>query len=205
MRQLDITFEEKLVPFGAKNTFRAFSPSGKVPCLKDGKNVIWDSLAIIEYLAEQFPNVWPADRVPRAWARSAVAEMHSGFTSLRALCGMNCGLRVRIDPYPQALRDDFARIDELWNDGFSRFGGPFLCGLKFTAADAFFAPVAFRVQTYEPNLSECSMKYVNRLLDLPPMQAWYNSALGEVWRDEEHEQEIRQIGTLLADLRLIQG
>jgi len=205
MRQLGISFEEKLVPFGAKNAFRAFSPSGRVPCLIDGQTVVWDSLAIVEYLAEQFSMVWPAGKVPRAWARSAAAEMHSGFASLRNLCGMNCGLRVRIDPYPVALLEDFARVDELWNDGFSRFGGPFLAGKTFSAADAFFAPLAFRMQTYEPNLSELSQQYVTRLLSLPAMQEWYTAALGEVWRDEEHEAEVRQVGTVLADLRQTPG
>jgi glutathione S-transferase len=201
MRQLCIPFEEKLVPFGVKNAFRAFSPSGRVPCLIDGQTVVWDSLAIVEYLAEQFPKVWPAGKESRAWARSAAAEMHSGFANLRGLCGMNCGLRVRIDPYPSALLEDYARVEELWNDGLSRFGGPFLLGESFTAADAFFAPVAFRVQTYEPSLAESSRQYVNKLLNLPVMQEWYMSALGEVWRDEEHEQEVLQVGTVLADFR----
>ena len=195
MRQRGIPFTEKLVPFGVKNAFRAFSPSGRVPCLVDGETVIWDSLAIVEYLAEQFPDTWPADKVARAWARSAAAEMHSGFASLRGLCGMNCGLRVRIEPYPPELLEDIARVDELWNDGLARFDGPFLAGATFTAVDAFFAPVAFRVQTYEPNMSARALQYVSRLLALPAMQEWYAAALGEVWRDAEHEQEVRQTGT----------
>ncbi|MGK2905763.1 MAG: glutathione S-transferase family protein [Desulfuromonadales bacterium] len=205
MREQGIPFQEKLVPFGEENAFRAFSPSGKVPCLIDGNTVVWDSLAIVEYLAERFTNVWPADNLGRAWARSAAAEMHSGFSSLRSLCTMNCGLRVRIESSPPALLFDLARIDELWNDGFSRFGGPFLTGAVFTAADAFFAPVAFRVQTFEPTLTERSLQYAKELLALPSMKEWYASALAEVWRDEESEKDVRMAGRVLADHRLITG
>ncbi len=201
MRELGIPFEEKLFPFGKKNAFRAFSPSGRVPCLIDESTVIWDSLAIVEYLAEQFPGVWPADHIARTWARCAAAEMHSGFTDLRFICPMICGLRVHIDSWSPALLDDLARIDELWQEGCSRFGGPFLTGERFTAADAFFTPVAFRIQTFEPKLSDRSLEYANRLLALPAMQDWYASALCEVWRDEEHETRVLQSGTLLADHR----
>jgi len=205
MRELGIPFEERLVPFGGEVAFRSFSPSGRVPCLHDGKLVIWDSLAIVEYLAERFPGVWPASQSARAWARSAAAEMHAGFAGLRNVCSMNCGLRLRIDVYPQDLLADLARIDELWNDGFARFGGPFLSGETFTAVDAFFAPVAFRVQTFALTLSELSGQYVTRLLSLPAMKEWYTAALCEVWRDEEHERDILQVGSLLADLRQASG
>jgi glutathione S-transferase len=201
MRELGLAFAESLVPFGKPGAFRAFSPSGRVPCLHDGKLVIWDSLAIVEYLAECYPSVWPADPTARAWARSAAAEMHSGFAGLRNICSMNCGLRLQIDEYPQDLLVDLARINELWSDGFARFGGPFLAGATFTAVDAFFAPVAFRVQTFALELAELPGRYVNRLLALPAMQEWYNAALGEVWRDEQHERDILQVGSLLADLR----
>jgi glutathione S-transferase len=205
MSVLGIPFEEKLVPFGVENAFRAFSPSGRVPCLHDGNLVIWDSLAIVEYLAERFPTVWPADHAARAWARSAAAEMHSGFASLRNICSMNCGLRVRIKSFPQDLLADLERIEELWNDGFSRFEGPFLSGATFTAADAFFAPVAFRVQTFALELSGLSGQYVNRLLSLPAMKEWYAAALCELWRDEAHEREIIRVGSLLADHRQTPG
>ena len=204
MRELGIPFEEKLVPFGEAgepNAFFAFSPTGKVPCLVEGSNVVWDSLAIIKFLAERAPTVWPGDSVARAWARCAAAEMHSGFSTLRDICTMNCCIRVRIDPYPAALLREWARMDDLWNDGLARFGGPFLAGEIFTAVDAFFAPVAFRVQTYEPPLSACSREYVNRLLALPSMQEWYLAALSEPWRDEEHEGEAHRAGAWLQDLR----
>ena len=127
--------------------------------------------------------------------------MHSGFTTLRDVCSMNCGVRVRIDPYPPALLREWTRIDDLWNDGLARFGGPFLAGAGFTAVDAFFAPVAFRVQSYEPPLSTRSREYVNRLLSLPSMQEWYLAALSETWRDEAHEDEARRAGVWLQDLR----
>jgi glutathione S-transferase len=206
LRELGIAFEETLVPFAAEathETFRAFSPSGKVPCLVDGETVVWDSLAIVEYLAELEPRAWPADRIARAWARCAAAEMHSGYQHLRNLCTMNCGLRVRIDVLPPPVARDVARIDELWNEGLSRFGGDFLAGKAFTAVDAFFAPVAFRIQTYGLAMSPPALDYANRLLALPPMKDWYAAALEETWRDEAHEEEVRGAGAVLADLRRV--
>lgn len=204
MRTLGIAFEEQLVPFaggGEQLAFRAFSPSGKVPCLVDGEITVWDSLAITEYLAERFPGVWPADAKARAWARAAAAEMHSGFGVLRQRCSMNCGLRVRVDPFPPELQRDWARIESLWNDGLQRFGGPWLAGPAFSAVDAFFAPVAFRVQTHTPPLGSAAQRYVRLLLELPAMREWYASALAEPWRDEDHERELRTYGTVLEDLR----
>ncbi len=206
MRELEIPFVERLVCFGDKmepNTFRSFSPSGKVPCLIDGATTVWDSLAITEYLAEQVPQIWPTDVSARAWARSAVAEMHSEFMALRQCCTMNCGLRVRIDTYSPGLERDLARLNELWLQGFSRFGGPYLAGSSFTAVDAFFAPVAFRIQTYEPVMAHDSLLYAKRLLALPSMQDWYAAALRETWRDEAHEVIARNAGVWLNDYRAI--
>ena len=128
--------------------YRPFSPSGRVPCLVDEGWAVWDSLAIVEYLAERHHGVWPVEAKARAWARSAAAEMHSSFTALRNLCPMSCGLRVEPFAMPDALKHDLFRLDDLWNDGLTRFGGPFLAGDHFTAVDAFFAPVAFRAQSY---------------------------------------------------------
>ncbi len=201
MRQLDIPFEEKLVPFGGPDDFHRFSPTGKVPCLIDDQTTVWDSLAITEYLAERYPRVWPADAAARAWARCAAAEMHSGFTELRNSCTMNCGVRVQLKAFSAGLKSDIARLDALWNESLSRFGGPFLAGSVFTAADAFFAPVAFRVQTYGLALSPAARQYVDRMLALAPMQDWYAAALAEPWRDAEHEDELAQVGTVLQDLR----
>ena len=151
MRACSIPFNERLMPFaeGANwEPFRRFAPNGKVPCLHDQGEIIWDSLAIIEYLAERHPNVWPDDQHARAWARCAAAEMHSGFGALREHCTMNCGIRVRLNAHPIALNKDVERINELWNEGLTRFGGPFLAGKTFSAVDAMFAPIVFRAQTY---------------------------------------------------------
>ncbi|QOR39483.1 glutathione S-transferase family protein [Billgrantia diversa] len=204
MRQLDIPFEERLTPFepGSNWTaFRSFSPSGLVPCLEDGERVVWESLAIVEYLAERHAGVWPAADEARAWARCANSEMHAGFSPLRSLCPMNCGVRVRLHAIPDALAHNLARLDELWQQGLERFGGPFLAGDTFTAVDAFFAPVAFRVQSFALDLGEPSMAYVERLLALPAMQQWYQAALDEPWREAGHEAEVQENGTVIEDLR----
>jgi len=204
MSQLGLPFHEQLVPFSASSawdTFRKFSPSGRVPCLHDGDTVVWDSLGIAEYLAERHPGVWPADPKARAWARCAAAEMHAGFGSLRERCSMNCGLRVRLRDVPPMLARDLARLNELWNEGLGRFGGPFLTGDGFTAVDAFFAPVAFRAQTYGLPFDATGAAYVARVLALPAMQRWYTAALAETWREPGHEAEAEVAGTWLEDLR----
>ena len=204
MRELGLPFEEKLTPFAGHDNpdaFRAFSPTGKVPCLVDGNSVVWDSLAITEYLAERFRQVWPEQTEARTWARCAAAEMHSGYPNLRNICTMSCGLRIRIEHYPPALTREIERIDSLWTEGLTRFGGPFLGGPGFTAVDAFFAPVVFRVQTYSLPLSAAALDYARRILALPSMQDWYAAALNEPWREESHEEEARQAGTQLQDLR----
>ncbi|MCP5181841.1 MAG: glutathione S-transferase family protein [Pseudomonadales bacterium] len=203
MRQLGIDFQEELHPFDASRPgyFQAFSPTAKVPCLTDGDLIVWDSLAIAEYLAESHAGVWPAERQARAWARCAAAEMHAGFQTVRSNCPMNCALRVRLDPVSDTLKAEWRRLDTLWNDGLERFGGPFLAGRSFTAVDGFFAPVAFRVQSYQPQLSPGAAAYVQRLLNLPAMRAWYEAALTEPWRDEPHEAEIRGLGDILHDYR----
>lgn len=211
LSELGIPFHERMMSFApgtgsSWSAFRAFSPSGKVPCLRDGDTIVWDSLAITEYLAERHPGVWPVDPMARAWARCAAAEMHSGFGVLRTHCSMSCGLRVRLaDDLLQALRTDIARIDELWGEGLARFGGPFLAGSALGAVDAFFAPVAFRIQTYQLAMGEKAAAYAQRLLELPAMQHWYADALRETWRDQEHEDEVKQSGIVVADLRAPAG
>lgn len=204
MRTLNIPFDEQLHPFDPDSNwavYRTFSPSGKVPCLQDNEIHIWDSLSIAEYLAETYPQVWPADKAARAWARSASAEMHSGFQALRNNCSMSCGHRIQMHEIAPALQKDIARINELWNEGLHKFGGAFLAGEKFTAVDAFFAPVAFRFQTYGLPLTGAAQDYLTRLLNLNAMQEWYGSGLLETWREPEHERDILAAGKLLADLR----
>ncbi|MGH8220775.1 MAG: glutathione S-transferase family protein [Steroidobacteraceae bacterium] len=207
MRELAIDFTERQLIFGDAASWRSYrriSPTGKVPCLVDEANgalAVWDSLSIAEYLAEHHEEIWPRDPSARAWARSAAAEMHSGFSELRNRCSMSCGVRVRLHEFPLALERDVARLQELWTEGLRRFGGPFLAGRSFTAADAFFAPVAFRVQTYGLHLDSGSAAYVARLLELRAMKEWYAAGLQEPFRDEPHDQEIRQAGSVVADHR----
>lgn len=207
MRELEIPFTERLLVFeqaASWAAFRRISPSGKVPCLIDDGRVVWDSLAIVEYLAERHEGVWPADAGARAWARSAAAEMHSGFTELRNRCAMSCGIRVRLHEIPIGLTRDIERIGMLWNDGLQRFGGPFLAGNAFTAVDALFAPVAFRMQTYDLELDETAAAFASLLLDLRSMREWYAEALRETWRDA-HEAEIQRMGSVIEDLRVQQA
>jgi glutathione S-transferase len=203
MREAGIEFSEHLIPFGHAgwDDLRTLSPSGKVPCLVDGPTVVWDSLAIVEYLAERHRGVWPLERAPRAFARSAAAEMHSGFTELRNRCSMSCGVRMRLHETPQPLKRELARLDALWSDGLSRFGGPFLAGQSFSAVDAFYAPIAFRVQTYGLPQSPRAAAYAARLLELPAMKSWYSAALAETFRDAPHEAQILQMAGLVEDLR----
>ena len=203
MTELAIPFTEKLMPFEQSNhaNFKTFSPNAKVPCLHDANTVVWDSLAIMEYLAEQYPSVWPSAKIARAWARSASAEMHSGFAALRNHCSMNCGLRLRLHSMPESLLSDIKRIDELWSEGLTRFGGPFLAGAEFSGVDAYYAPVAFRIQTYNLQLSKATSAYCQRILALTGMQQWYASALCEPWRETSHEQEVLSEAELLHDYR----
>lgn len=208
MRALSIPFAERLVPLqegSCWDAFRAFSPNGRVPCLHDGNTVVWDSLAIVEYLAERHPGVWPGATDARAWARCVASEMHSGFSALRGQCSMNCGLRVRLNAMDDALAADVTRIDEIWTEGQKRFAGPYLAGSAFTAADAFFAPVVFRVQTFDLPLSATARAYVRFMLEQPALRDWYEAALAETWRDTAHEAETVIAGTVLADYRPFAG
>jgi glutathione S-transferase len=203
MTELSIPFEERIYAFGPSFNARrdARSPNSKVPCLHDGSTIVWESLAIAEYLAERHPGVWPQARETRAWARCAATEMHAGFATLRNICGMNCGLRIKLHENPPELQRDIARIGELWNEGLERFGGPFLAGSSFGAVDAMYCPVAFRVQSYAIELPGPAAAYAKRLLALEGMKRWYQAALAETWRDEAHEQDFPRVGTILQDLR----
>ncbi|MEH2920292.1 glutathione S-transferase family protein [Samsonia erythrinae] len=204
LKTLSISFEEKQVVFApgiTQPSFKTFSPTAKVPCLIDGETTVWDSLAITEYLAERHPGVWPADTKARAWARCAAAEMHSGFTALRNACAMSCGVRVKMKTISPALDQDINRINELWQEGLTRFGGPFLAGKHFSAVDAFFAPVVFRINTYQLPVSPQAAAYYKHLLAQPAMQQWRQDALAEIWREAEHEKEVSNAGEIIEDLR----
>ena len=204
MTMLDIPFKERIEPFAASDNygaFRSFSPTGQVPVLRDGDRTIWDSLGIALYLADRHQGIWPANESARAWGMCAVTEMHGGFATLRNDCTMNVGVRVNPKPMSDALKRDVERISELWAEGFASFGGPFLAGSRFTAVDAFFAPVAFRVRTYGLDVGQAGNEWVRHMLTLPAMLAWENDALKESWREVGHEEELRTCGELIADYR----
>jgi len=161
---------------------RKHSPSGLVPCLKDGDVVVWDSLAICEYLAERFPaaKLWPADPAARALGRSAAAEMHSGFASLRGECPMELDT-LKVAELSEATQKNVRRIVELWSELLTRFSGPFLVG-EWSIADAFYTPVATRFRSYGVHLSDdgddgrCGA-YAQRLLETPEFLEWERAAL----------------------------
>ena len=203
MRALGIAFEDQIEPFTNPinyDEFRSFSPTGQVPALLDEGRTVYDSLGITLYLADRHEGVWPTDPDARAWAQCAAAEMHSGFSALRGDCTMNVGVRVTPKPPSGALRLDVARIRELFAEGLSRFGGPFLAGDRFTAVDAFFAPVAFRIRTYGLDVG-AGQAWVDHMLAQPAMQDWERQALAESWREESHEAELMAAGAITADYR----
>lgn len=204
MTELNIPFEEILIPFSGKGEYFDHNqqlPSRKVPTLHDGDLKIWDSLAIIEYIAEKYPEAWPSDSKQRALARSAVSEMHSGFTSLRNFCSMNCGIRAELKMIPAGLQRDTLRLSELISNLLISSGGPFLFGKIFTAADAFYAPVAFRQQTYCLKFDPLTDVYFERARQLKGMQSWYHAGLKEIWIDEDHDREIHLHAKVIRDLR----
>jgi len=176
-------FEEILVQLatgGPNPAYLPFSPTGLVPCLHDGDVVVWESLAIAEYLAERHPGMWPDDPKARAYARSMCAEMHAGFRHLRNDMTMCIRERVDVRPWSPDLTKDIERMFALWSEARRRFGvgGPYLFG-AWSIADAFFAPVAFRFQTYavEP-LGEAGA-YLRCLLANPHVREWESAALAE--------------------------
>ncbi len=192
MRQAGIPFEEVLVRFDAfdagsqfKQTLAGVSPTGKVPLLQDGELLIWDTLAIAEYLAETFPEkrLWPQDVAARARARSVCAEMHSGFSALRSHCPQNIeaslpevgALIWRDQP---AVRADVARLVAMWRELLSAHGGPLLFG-KFSIADAYFAPVCLRLTTYALPVPADIAAYVERVAALPGVADWITQARAE--------------------------
>ena len=203
MKALGIAFEDRLVAFEEPDNYerlRAFSPTGQVPVLIDGELTVWDSLGITLYLAERHSGVWPEENEARAFAQCIVAEMHGGFGTLRNDCTMNVGVRVTPKPMSPGLRRNVARLREIFEQGPERFGGPWLAGPAFSAADAFYAPVAFRVRTYGLDVGK-GQAWVDHVLAHPAMQDWESQALAETWREEGHEAELASCGTVTADYR----
>lgn len=180
MKVLGIEFEERRVALyvpGAKEEIRRYSPSGKVPCLVDGAVRVWESLAILEYLAETHPQLWPAAPAARAMARSISAEMSAGFPSLRQHMGMNVRKHHPGKGRTPEVLQDIDRIITLWSDCRTRFGGtgPHLFG-RFSAADSMYAPVVLRFRTYEVDLPPDCRAYCDAVLALPAMRAWIAAA-----------------------------
>lgn len=205
MKALGIAFEDRLEPFTKPDNyadFRAFSPTGQVPVLIDGERRIADSLAIALYLADRHDGIWPEDAEARVFAQGAVAEMHGGFGHLRNDCTMNVGVRVKPKPMSEGLMRNVTRVREIFEDGLSRFGGPWLAGATFSAADAFYAPVAFRIRTYGLDVG-AGQAWVDHILAHPAMLQWEAEALAEDWREESHEQELAAAGLITADYRAI--
>jgi len=192
LKQAGIPFEEIKVRFDSfeadssfKNTVNAVTPTGKVPVLVDGDLVVWDTLAIAEYLAEQFPDqtLWPRDKAARARARSVCAEMHAGFTALRGNCLMNieaaladAGVLIWRDK--PAVRADVDRLVAMWQELLAAHGGPLLFG-QFSIADAYFAPVCMRLQSYALPVPPAIAAYVTRVCALPGVKAWMDEAVAE--------------------------
>jgi glutathione S-transferase len=185
LKAADIPFEEMLIPLDLADTkerIRHHSGAGKVPILLDGKVKVWESLAILDYLAERFPKagLWPADQAAKAHARSAAAEMHGGFAALRQHCPMNLWRPVeRLKLTPEADRD-VERVTEVWREAREAYGkgGPFLYG-AFTATDAMFAPVATRFHTYDIACDKVSRAYIDAVHAHPAFKAWREGALAE--------------------------
>ena len=192
MRQAGIAFEEVMVRFDSftpdsrfKRSISALNPAGRVPVLVDEGLVVWDSLAIVEYLAERFPGhaLWPRDRAARARARSLCAEMHCGFSALRSACPMNVeaqlpevgAIVLRDRP---AVRDDLDRITRMWSTLLHEHGGPMLFG-EFCAADAYYAPVVMRLRTYGLPVPDDVAAYLQRVVELAGVRDWIEGALLE--------------------------
>ena len=193
MRQAGIPFDEKVIALwldGAKEEILANSPAGKVPILRHGGTVVWESLAICEYLAEQYPDagLWPEDPAIRAVARAVSHEMHGGFIPLRRAMPMNCRASKPGKGMEEGVADDIARVTAIWRDCRDRFGGngEFLFG-DFTIADAMFTPIVSRFTTYGVEADPVSKNYMDAIQALPAMQAWNEDAKAEPWTVEKFE------------------
>jgi glutathione S-transferase len=193
LRANDIAFDEVFIPLytdnpADKDRILSFSRAGKVPTLVDGDVTIWDSLAIIEYLAEKFPEkkFWPEHPASRAHARSISAEMHSGFAALRNECGMNVHRPVGAVALSDEARANIARVQQNWSECYLRYRGPFLFG-AFGAADAMYAPVVHRFRTYAIEIAPDARHYFDAMLALPAFQQWTSEALAETLVIEKFE------------------
>ena len=188
LKAFDIPFEEVVIPLrqpDSQERLLKYSPSGKVPVLIDGDIKVWESLAIVEYLAEKYPDraIWPVDGAARAHARATSNEMHGGFSPLRQACPMHLGVRFATPAIADAVKANVDRIEDVWSEARSRFGaaGPYLYG-AFSAADAMYLPVVTRFDTYQIPLRDETRTYMDLILANPFYQEWRTEALKEPWR-----------------------
>ena len=188
-----IPFEEVVIPMDRPDTrarMLGHSPTGKVPALRDGAVEVWESLAIVEYIAEKYPQkaIWPKAKTARAHARSLSAEMHAGFPALRQHCPTQFRRPVRGIALNPEVEADVARIEAAWAGARERFGkaGPFLFG-RFSAADAMFAPVVNRLHIYDIPVGRATRAYMSAMMALPAWNAWIKDAEAETWRMEKYE------------------
>ena len=194
LRHFAIPFEETVIALNLPETraqILAVSPTGKCPALVDGEIVVWESLAILEYVAESFPHlpIWPREKPARALARALASEMHAGFTALRVHCPTQYRRPVRKIALTPQVEADVARIEAAWADARARFGqgGPFLFG-AFSAADAMFAPVVNRLHTYDVAVGAPTRAYMDAMMDLPAWKAWETGAKEEPWSIAHYDQ-----------------
>ncbi len=193
LKYFAVAFEEEVIPLDdadARERILAYSPAGKCPVLIDGKTKVWESLAILEYVAKRHPElpIWPRAAPARALARSLAAEMHSGFSALREHCPTQFRRAEKRLELTSAVEADVARIDAAWRDARAAHGagGPFLFG-EFSAADAMFAPVVNRLQIYEIPVSAEASAYGEAIRALPAWKAWIADAEAEPWRIERYD------------------
>jgi glutathione S-transferase len=197
MKVAGIAFDEQVIPLyepGSREEVLKYSPAGKVPVLVDGDMAVWESLAILEYLAEKFPKtgLWPSDMRARGHARVVSNEMHGGFQALRKACAMNMWLPPKHRPQADDVMENVWRIDALWRDCRARFGqnsknpGEFLFG-AFGAADAMYAPVVSRLHSYGLPVSTQARAYMDAVIALPAWREWHDAALREPWVMQHNE------------------
>ena len=183
MQAKGIEFEEVLIPFNndaVNPKYKEFSPTSKVPALIDRDISIWESMAILEYLAEAFPknNLWPEDKKARAHARAISNEMATGMFGIRGECPMNMAREISAIKVSDAVKKDVSRIEAIWDECLSTYGGPFLFG-EFTIADAMFAPVVNRIEKYELSSHSAVIAYLKTMKALAAYKAWEDAGAAE--------------------------
>jgi glutathione S-transferase len=185
MKVAGIAFDEVLIPLYEgdwSERLAKYTPARKVPVLMDGDTAVWESLAILEHLADRFPQagLWPGDAAARSRARVISTEMHAGFVALRKNCPMNMWLPPKPRAQPDDVMADVGRIEEIWRDCLEQSGGPFLFG-RFGAADAMYAPVVARFHNYGIAVGEPTLRYMDAVRALPAWKEWREAALKEPW------------------------